>query len=192
MGLPTTVAPALLGKLLIRRQRGRELRARIVETEAYLGQDDAAAHAAAGLTARTAVLFGPPGRAYIYLIYGLHWCLNVSTLPEGQAGGVLLRAAGEWSGPGRLTRGLDIDAGLNGWDLTRPGPLFLADDGTLPASIAVTARVGIRKAAQLPYRYFIEGEAAVSRPRGPVLTRFHPIAPERRGRVYSGIPCHGH
>jgi len=186
------VAPGLLGKLLVRRQGGREQRARIVETEAYLGEDDAAAHAAAGRTARTAVLFGPPGRAYVYRIYGLHWCLNVSTLPEGQAGGVLFRAAGELSGPGRLTRGLAVGGALNGCDLTRPGALFLADDGYRPASIAVTARVGIRKAADLPYRYYLEGEAAVSRPRGPVLQRLSPIAPERRGRVYSGIPCHGH
>ncbi|MGH9481260.1 MAG: DNA-3-methyladenine glycosylase [Terriglobales bacterium] len=173
---PTVVAPALIGKLLIRRQGGRERRARIVETEAYLGQGDAAAHAAAGLTARTAILFGEPGRAYIYLIYGMYLCLNVSTLPAGEAGGVLFRAAeevggeaaagalrGALTGPGRLTRGLGIGAALNGCDLTRRGPLYLADDGGVPPAIAVTARVGIRKAVELPYRYCWAGHAAVSR-----------------------------
>ena len=176
---PTEVAPELLGRLLIRQGGAGERRARIVETEAYLGEGDAAAHAAAGLTPRTKFLFGEPGHAYVYLIYGLHWCLNVSTLPAGQAGGVLFRAladetgadSGALSGPGRLTRSLEITGKLNGCDLTRRGPLFLADDGWRPAGIAATARVGIRKAAELPYRYFIEGHAAVSPPRGPVLRR---------------------
>jgi DNA-3-methyladenine glycosylase len=89
---PRRVARALLGKLLVRRERGRVLAGRIVETEAYLGQDDAAAHSAAGRTARNAVLFGPPGLAYVYFIYGNHYCLNVSCLPDGEAGGVLFRA----------------------------------------------------------------------------------------------------
>lgn len=169
---PTRVAPALLGKLLIRRWRGREHRLRLVETEAYCGRDDAAAHAAAGRTARNAVLFGEPGRAYVYLIYGMHWCLNVSTLPDGQAGGVLFRAAEEegapplaYSGPGRLTRALGITRACNGRDLTQPGPLYLADDGYETPEIIVTARVGIRKAEQLPYRFYLPAHPAVTRPR---------------------------
>ena len=89
---PRQVARALLGKLLIRKTPRGILAGRIVETEAYLGQGDAAAHAAAGKTARNAVLFGPPGRAYVYLIYGNHYCLNVSCLPDGIPGGVLFRA----------------------------------------------------------------------------------------------------
>src|SRR5271166_179876 len=89
---PRRVARALLGKLLVRKTPQGILASRIVETEAYLGQDDAAAHTAAGRTARNAVLFGPPGHAYVYFIYGNHYCLNVSCLPDGIPGGVLFRA----------------------------------------------------------------------------------------------------
>lgn len=89
---PRRVARSLLGKLLIRKLRGSSLAGRIVETEAYLGEDDAAAHAAAGHTARNSVLFGPPGFAYVYFIYGMHYCLNVSCMREGFAGSVLFRA----------------------------------------------------------------------------------------------------
>ena len=89
---PRRVARALLGKLLVRKTPHGLLAGRIVETEAYLGSDDAAAHSAAGKTARNFVLFGPPGIAYVYFIYGNHYCLNVSCLPDGVAGGVLFRA----------------------------------------------------------------------------------------------------
>jgi DNA-3-methyladenine glycosylase len=89
---PRRVARALLGKLLIRKTPHGILAGRIVETEAYLGEDDDAAHTAAGRTARNAVLFGPPGYAYVYFIYGNHYCLNVSCLPDGVPGGVLFRA----------------------------------------------------------------------------------------------------
>jgi DNA-3-methyladenine glycosylase len=89
---PRQVARALLGKLLIRKTRGGILAGRIVETEAYLGKGDEAAHSAAGRTARNSVLFGPPGHAYVYFIYGNHYCLNVSCLPDGVPGGVLFRA----------------------------------------------------------------------------------------------------
>src|ERR1700687_5063663 len=89
---PRRVARALLGKLLIRTTPGAVLAGRIVETEAYLGADDEASHSFAGKTARNAVLFGPPGRAYVYFIYGSHFCLNTSCLPDGVAGGVLFRA----------------------------------------------------------------------------------------------------
>ena len=89
---PRRVARALLGKLLVRKTLNQRLVGRIVETEAYLGADDAAAHSAAGKTARNAVLWGPPGHAYVYFIYGNHFCLNVSCLPDGRAGGVLFRA----------------------------------------------------------------------------------------------------
>ena len=89
---PRLVARDLLGKLLLRRMNGKLRAGRVVETEAYLGADDAAAHAANGRTERNAVIFGPPGRAYVYLTYGLHYCLNVSCLPEGEAGCILFRA----------------------------------------------------------------------------------------------------
>jgi DNA-3-methyladenine glycosylase len=106
---------------------------------------------------------------------------------------VLLRAAEagpgrNLNGPGRLTRGLAIGPACNGADLTRPGPLFLADDGWRPEAIAVSARVGITRAAELPYRYFLEGHAAVSTRRMPVIARLRdasPIAPDARGRIYS-------
>src|SRR5271155_2530694 len=89
---PRRVARELLGKVLVRRSGGQFLAARIVEVEAYLGKNDPASHSAAGHTARNAVLFGPPGYAYVYFIYGNHYCLNVSCLPDGIPGGVLFRA----------------------------------------------------------------------------------------------------
>src|SRR5450631_702641 len=106
---PRRVARDLLGKVLVRRD-GNRLAARIVEVEAYLGEQDPAAHSAAGNTARTAVLFGPPGHAYVYFIYGNHYCLNVSCEPEGQAGSVLVRALEPLSGVGEMAkaRGIEI------------------------------------------------------------------------------------
>ena len=95
---PRRVGPELIGKILVRRDGKKLLTARIVEVEAYLGQDDPAAHSAAGRTVRNSVLFGPPGRAYVYFIYGNHFCLNVSCLPDGEAGGILFRALEPLSG----------------------------------------------------------------------------------------------
>lgn len=89
---PREVSPELLGKLVVRRQGRKVLAGRIVEVEAYLGADDFAAHATAGRTARNSVLFGPPGHAYVYFIYGVHYCLNISCLPDGEAGCLLIRA----------------------------------------------------------------------------------------------------
>ena len=89
---PREVSRDLLGKILVRREKRKYLTARVVEVEAYLGQDDPAAHSAAGRTLRNAVLFGPPGLSYVYFIYGNHYCFNVSCLPDGEAGGVLFRA----------------------------------------------------------------------------------------------------
>ncbi len=89
---PRVVARALLGKLVVRKMGRKILAGRIVEVEAYLGADDAAAHSAAGRTERNEVLWGPPGYAYVYFIYGMYFCLNFSCLPDGQAGGVLIRA----------------------------------------------------------------------------------------------------
>ena len=152
---PRRVARELLGKVLIRQESGLQRRARIVEVEAYLGEKDPAAHAAAGQTLRNAVLFGPPGYAYIYFIYGNHYCLNVSCEPEGQAGGVLFRALEPLSGieemarargitvhspkdlpkltsgPGRLCEAFGITRTRdNGSDLTSAaGSLWIGDDG---------------------------------------------------------------
>jgi DNA-3-methyladenine glycosylase len=188
---PRPVSRDLLGKILVRREGRNLLAARVVEVEAYLGTDDPAAHAAAGRTARNAVLFGPPGFAYIYFIYGNHYCLNVSTLPDGTAGGVLFRAAEPLigiehmalardvhvrtprdlrlltSGPGRLAEAFGITRERdNGKDLTvTRSQLWLADDGFQPENVTTTKRVGITKAAELPLRYLIAGNAFVSAPR---------------------------
>ncbi len=106
---PRRVARELLGKLVVRKTPSGILSGRIVETEAYLGQGDAAAHSAAGRTPRNAVLFGPPGRAYVYFIYGNHFCLNVSCLPDGVPGGVLFRALEPVSGIEQMANARDID-----------------------------------------------------------------------------------
>lgn len=106
---PRRVARALLGKLLIRKSPGRILAGRIVETEAYLGEDDAAAHTAVGRTPRNSVLFGPPGYAYVYFIYGNHYCLNVSCLPDGVPGGVLFRALEPVAGVEQMAKARGID-----------------------------------------------------------------------------------
>ena len=188
---PVTVARELLGKLLVRRQGRKLLAGRIVEDEAYLGAEDPAAHAYSGRTPRNAVLFGPPGHAYVYFIYGNHYCLNVSCMPEGDGEGVLFRAmepiAGLEamaeargldfsrlqrpaqlrliaSGPGRMAEALDITRERdNGKDLTtRKSDLWLADDGYRPERIVATPRVGITKAIEQPLRFVIAGSAYVS------------------------------
>jgi DNA-3-methyladenine glycosylase len=168
------VAPELLGMLLVRRETGVERVARIVETEAYLGPHDLAAHSSRGRTARTAVMFGPPGYAYVYLIYGMHHCLNAVTGPDDHASAVLIRAleplaniAGRTDGPGRLCRALAIDRRLNGHDLTR-GDLVIAHPGPKPSSLDIEARprVGVAYAgewANRPLRFSIRGNPFVSR-----------------------------
>ena len=164
---------------------------RVVEAEAYLGQVDPAAHAYAGKTPRNAVLFGPPGFAYVYFIYGNYYCMNVSCMPEGNAGCVLLRAlepvAGLAlmaklrgldlaptasnaqqrlisSGPGRLTQAMAITRQAhNGIALTSASSeLFFADDGWRPERIRTTPRINVTKAADRPLRYVIAGNPCVS------------------------------
>jgi len=162
------VARDLLGKVI---RHGRA-RARIVETEAYLGVGDAAAHSARGLTPRTRVIFGPPGHAYVYLIYGMHYCLNIVAEPEGVAGCVLIRAveplgvdpaALSSSGPGKLTRALGITLEHYGADLTR-GPITLHESAEPERfEIGISPRIGISQAAELPLRFFIRGNGFVSR-----------------------------
>lgn len=192
---PRIVARELLGKILIRtlpgRAKTRRLSGRIVEVEVYLGEGDLAAHAAAGKTARNEVLFGPPGHAYVYFIYGVHYCLNFSCMPEGQAGSVLLRAIEPLegiedmadargvardrlhsisglrllaSGPGRVCEALAITrAGFNGQRLyVRDSPLKIVGDGWRPQEIRETLRIGITKSSEMPLRYVIAGNPFVS------------------------------
>jgi DNA-3-methyladenine glycosylase len=189
---PRRVARDLLGKVLVRPLGRERMAGRIVEVEAYLGSDDAAAHAAAGLTPRNRVLFGPPGRSYVYFIYGNYYCLNVSCLPDGIAGGVLFRALeplaglramarnrslpGEvtartgrllTTGPGRLCEAMKITRVRdNDADMTSPhSTVWIGDDGYRPSRIAVTRRIGITKAAEHPLRYIIAGNEFVSGPK---------------------------
>jgi DNA-3-methyladenine glycosylase len=186
------ISRELLGKVLVRREGRRVRTARIVEVEAYLGVDDPAAHSFSGRTARNAVLFGPPGNAYVYFIYGNHYCLNVSCLPDGVAGGILFRALEPLagieemalarglsvtvalrdlrqltSGPGRLAEAFAITRERdNGKDLTSArSDLFIADDGYRVRRILTTPRIGITKAAELPLRYVIAGNEFVSGPK---------------------------
>jgi DNA-3-methyladenine glycosylase len=172
------VAHALLGKLLVRRPEARgELRiARLVEVEAYLGERDAASHARRGPTPRAKIMFGPPGFLYVYLIYGMHHCMNVVTETDGVAGAVLLRAAAPvagvpdlrrpLTGPGKLCAGLDITRRNNGLDLTAGGPFYLADDGTPPPRRAASRRIGVEYAgawAARRLRFYVAGDPYVSK-----------------------------
>jgi DNA-3-methyladenine glycosylase len=173
---PVPAARLLLGTVIVRREGGEVRAARIVETEAYLGQDDPAAHAFRGRTPRTAPLWGPPGTIYVYFIYGMHYCLNFTVDREGTAGCVLIRAAeplaglpaGAATGPGRLCRALGIDTALSGRHLFDAGHALYLREGPPPRRIGVTTRVGIRQAADRPLRFFDADSTAVSIHRAPV------------------------
>jgi DNA-3-methyladenine glycosylase len=169
------VARDLLGKMLVHDTGGRPRAGLIVETEAYLGERDLASHASRGRTARTDVMFGPPGHAYVYLIYGMHHCLNVVTGADGVASAVLLRAiaplhgiaAGiRTDGPGRLTRALDITRAMNRADLCA-GPLFLREGPAAARGVIERGpRIGVDYAgawAAKPYRFWLGGHPCVSR-----------------------------
>ncbi len=165
------VARDLLGKVI---RHGRAC-ARIVETEAYLGVGDAAAHSARGPTPRTRVIFGPPGHAYVYLIYGMHYCLNIVAEPEGVAGCVLIRAvepvvaaagaALDSNGPGKLTRALESRAELVWADLTQGHEVCTVHEPSDREAfeIGISRRIGITNAADLPLRFFIKSNRFVSR-----------------------------
>lgn len=168
------VAPELLGMLLVRRLKSGDRIGRIVETEAYLGPHDLAAHSSKGRTARTEAMFGEPGHAYVYLIYGVYNCLNVVTGPGHHASAVLIRALepvsgidGATNGPGRLCRTLQIDRSLYGHDLLG-GELYIAhsDEPQAPFEIATGPRIGVDYAgdwAHEPHRYTIAGNPCLSR-----------------------------
>jgi DNA-3-methyladenine glycosylase len=166
------VARDLLGKIVCARP-GRTLRmARIVETEAYHGTSDQASHGRR-LTPRSAVMYGPPGHAYIYVIYGIWSCLNVVTGPETFPSAVLLRAAALSghepriaAGPGKLCRALHLDRRLNGVDLVEGHKLWLGEDGFMPEKVHRGPRIGVEYAgawARRPWRFWIADHPSVSR-----------------------------
>jgi DNA-3-methyladenine glycosylase len=150
------------------------LAARIVETEAYLGEHDPAAHAFRGRTRRTEPLWGPPGTVYVYFVYGMHHCLNLAADRAGVPGCVLIRAAEPLAGsglaadacrgPGRLCRALRLDARDSGGDALAPGARLFLRQGPPPSRIGVSVRVGIRLAAERPLRFYDLDSPAVSRP----------------------------
>ncbi len=183
------VARGLLGQTLVRFWKGKRLGGRIVETEAYIGEGDTACHAASGLTPRNQAMFGPPGRAYVYFTYGMHWMLNVVTEPESFPAAVLIRAVEPvegidairrrrrgrpdrelTSGPARLCAAFAIDRAINGADLV-DGQELTIEVGPSPAADAIASgpRVGIDYAAlqdrSAPWRFWIDGNPWVSRGR---------------------------
>ena len=187
------VARHLLGCLLVRVEGRRLLVTRIVETEAYVGQNDKACHAAGGKTPRNEIMFRSPGTAYVYFTYGMHHCLNVVTEEEGFPAAVLLRAAEPvqgleairarrggrtdrelLSGPGRLCQGLAIDRELNAVDLTAPdSPVWLAEGAEIEDDrVATSGRIGISERAgearYYPWRFFERGSPFVSKGRPAV------------------------
>jgi DNA-3-methyladenine glycosylase len=170
------VAPELIGATLIYRGAGGI----IVEVEAY-HQDEPAAHSFGGRTPRNAVMFGPPGYAYVYRSYGIHWCLNFVCEPEGSAGAVLIRALEPMeglarmrrrrgveeerllcSGPGRLCEALGVTGADNGRPLEPPA--FELRARSRKPEIAIGPRIGISKAVELPWRYGLEGSPFLSKP----------------------------
>lgn len=190
------VARELLGAVIESRSEDGVTSARIVETEAYVGPDDPACHAAAGLTPRTKHLFGPPGIAYVYLIYGMYWCFNAVTREEGHGSAVLVRAVapleGEpimqrrrpharsrhelTNGPGKLCLALGITGAQNGGWLDEPPLRVLAGEVVPDSEVVVTPRIGITKAAEWPLRYFVAGDPFVSKtPRSFPRTAWPPV-----------------
>lgn len=168
------VAQALLGKYLVHVVRGAPRIGRIVEVEAYLGPHDLAAHSARGLTERTQVMFGPPGHAYVYLIYGVYWCMNVVTQRAGVASAVLLRALepvqnleGRTQGPGLLCRAMGIDKRLNAHDLLSDDFYIAAPPARERFTIVRRPRIGVDYAghwARRLLRFYIKGSPYVSKP----------------------------
>jgi len=179
---PVVLARDLLGRVLFYKTPEGLLAGRIVETEAYTGAADPASHAFRGPTARNAVMFGPAGHAYVYFTYGMHYCLNVTAEAPGTAGAVLLRAlqplAGVemmrargdhgpesrlLSGPGKIGRAFGLSLDDNGRDFTR-GPLGLAAGTPVPTrEVAISRRIGISRAVDLPYRFAVASSRSVSK-----------------------------
>lgn len=172
-----TVARDLLGHTLVHRWKGKRRAGRIVETEAYVGAHDLACHSSKGLTRRTEPMFGPPGRAYVYLIYGMHHCFNVVVEPEGVAAAVLVRGLEplegvdpelRTDGPGKLCKALRITLTQNRVDLRGDDLYLLPGAPVADAEVAKGRRIGVDYAgawADEPFRLWIRGNPHVSRPR---------------------------
>jgi DNA-3-methyladenine glycosylase len=176
------VSRELLGAVLECTTPEGVTRGRIVETEAYLGPDDPACHAAAGLTNRTKHLFGPPGISYVYLIYGMYWCFNAVTRERGHGAAVLVRAVHPThgielmrrrrpkvkrdrdltNGPGKLCMAMGIDGSMSGLPLREPPLMIRAGDPVPDDDVVVTPRVGITQAADWPLRYLVRDDPYVS------------------------------
>ena len=177
------VAPSLIGHYLVSTLGGGRTAGRIVETEAYLGPDDPASHAAKriGRTARNEAMFGPPGTAYVYRSYGIHWCLNAVTDSEGHPAAVLIRALEPVEGldtmrerrgtsdrdlargPGRLTEALAITGEQDGHDLGEPPLLLCEGESPDPSAVETGPRIGISRAADWPLRFTLKGSRHLSR-----------------------------
>jgi DNA-3-methyladenine glycosylase len=179
-----TVARELLGTILVRRINGYKLSGKIVETEAYIGQDDPASHAFGGMTARNKLMFGPPGHAYIYFIYGNHYCLNFVTESEGYPAAVLIRALQPLTGikrmaknrgdvrirnltngPGKLCRALRIDKKLNGTSLDSD-QLYLVESYQEKIEVGNSPRIGVSRGKNRKWRFFVKNNPFVSAPKG--------------------------
>ena len=168
-----TVAEDLLGKLLVHQTAEHSFIGKIVEVEAYLGAHDLAAHSSKGITPRTRIMFGPPGFAYVYLIYGVHHCMNVVTEPEGNGAAVLIRAlepvsgiTGNTRGPGLLCKAMGIDRCLNGEDLCGSRLYIGLPDESTRMTIVRRPRIGVGYAgawADKPLRFYIKDNAYISR-----------------------------
>jgi DNA-3-methyladenine glycosylase len=196
------VAPALLGQVIEHETSAGLVAAAITEVEAYAGAVDAASHAYHGRTRRNGVMFGPPGHAYVYFTYGMHFCVNLVCLAEGTAGAVLLRAgrvvAGAAAartrrgaaadaaqagtrdlarGPARLCQALGIDRALDGADVCDPAsPLRVRHGEPVPPRVIRSGpRTGIRAAAEVPWRFWVHGD--------PTVSPYRAYTPRRRGRL---------
>ncbi|WP_033324664.1 DNA-3-methyladenine glycosylase [Actinomadura atramentaria] len=194
------VAPDLLGRVLTHETPDGTVAARITETEAYAGPLDPASHAYRGRTPRVEVMFGPPGHAYVYFTYGMHYCVNLVCGPDGTASAVLLRAAeivaGEDAaaarrprssvrdlarGPARLCQALGIVREHNGLDVCSGGPLEISAGAPVdPAAVRTGPRVGVSGAKDVPWRYWIDGD--------PFVSQYRAHAPRRRPRTGGARP----
>lgn len=169
------VATDLLGQVLVHEVAGVTRKGRIVEVEAYIGVQDLACHASKGKTPRTEVMFGPAGRAYVYLIYGMYHCFNVVTGAEGEAAAVLIRAveplcgiSDKTDGPGKLCRAMGIHRGHNGLPLSSSPLYFERGENVPPSRIQEGPRIGVHYAgvwAKKPFRLWERENPFVSRPR---------------------------